>query len=75
MLTIRIHNDSTGSETDRYGGTGNYNIVVDANGREICKAYIMGHRRKDGWIKLVKKFLKVAEDTEYCCGEKDRGAK
>ena len=49
MLTIKIHNDSTGTQE-----SANYEYNVYINGRVIEHGEIKGHNRNDGWRKLVQ---------------------
>ena len=48
MLIILIHNDGTGTPL-----LANYTYEVRINERTISRGEIKGHRRRDGWRKLV----------------------
>lgn len=56
MLLLLIHNDGTGKD-----GLANYDIEVRINAVIISTLRVEGHKRSDGWVKLVKKIVKEAE--------------
>lgn len=49
MLTLRIHNDGTGTRENS-----NYRYFVFVNGIEIDRGEIDGHNRDDGWASLIR---------------------
>ena len=53
MLIIKIQNDSTGTVE-----VGNYRYQVMVNDTVIELGDIKGHKRKEGWQKLVAMMLK-----------------
>jgi len=53
VLIIKIQNDSTGTEE-----VGNYKYLVMVNDVVIELGDIKGHKRKEGWQKLVAMMLK-----------------
>jgi len=48
MLTVKIHNDGTGSEE-----IGNYDVTVDINGKIVWRGRVEGFERISGWWNLV----------------------
>ena len=52
MLTIQIHNDGTGTQE-----FGNYRYRVMVNSTVIESGDVKGHRRGQGWQKLVALML------------------
>lgn len=56
MLTLQILNDTTGDND-----TANYTYRVMVNTREVASGRVRGHRRADGWWKLIRL---VVEDGE-----------
>ena len=59
MLIIKIVNDGTGDIV-----TGNYRYQVMINDTSIESGDIKGHKRKDGWQKLVAMMLKESVDMK-----------
>ena len=57
MLTIKICNDGTGNKE-----IGNYKYEVQVNYKTIEEGTIEGHKRKEGWRKLVK--LLIGDENE-----------
>jgi hypothetical protein len=57
MLRILIHNDLSGTEE-----SANYDVDVLVNAKLIATHRVEGHNRKDGWVKLLKQLVKVAEE-------------
>jgi hypothetical protein len=58
MLIITLHN----KETDERGYS-NYDYKVYINRSLIASGQVIGHKRTDGWQKLVKLMLK--QDRSY----------
>lgn len=56
MLTIYIHNDSTGTNDKA-----NYDYIVYINNHEIDRGRITGHNRDDGYKELLKMIVKNDE--------------
>lgn len=71
MLTIRIHNEGTTPD-----GIADYTFRVDVNGREIDRGVVSGHRRSDGWARLLALLVEQHEPsgirhTVPCDSEED----
>ena len=56
MLIVTFHNDSTGTVE-----TGNYNVEVHVNQTLLWDGRIEGHKRKEGWQKLVQLLADMVE--------------
>jgi len=56
MLTLKIHNDSTGDEI-----TGNYNYSVFVNYEKIAEGRVENHNRLSGWEGLIRQLAKELE--------------
>lgn len=54
MLIVMFHRVTTVPD-DEPGSE--YNVYVQVNDRRIALGRVHGHRRSDGWRKLVQKFL------------------
>jgi hypothetical protein len=52
MLTLKIHNDGTGTHT-----IGNYDVSVMVNHKEIWCGRVEGHQRQLSWQDLVEQVL------------------
>ena len=64
VLILKIQNDGTGTEA-----VGNYNcevlVTVSSTKLEsLARARVTGHRRKDGWRKLVRAVVRESVDIE-----------
>lgn len=59
MLTIRVHNDDTGTEE-----SANYNVRVSVNGKPIWQGRVTGHDRKEGWPELLRQIATAAEESK-----------
>ena len=67
MLTIKIVNDGTGTNTDA-----NYRYQVLVNDTVIESGEVKGHDRRKGWQNLVEMLVKQSEIEQikrYWCGE------
>ena len=67
MLTIKIVNDGTGTNTDA-----NYRYQVLVNDTVIESGEVKGHDRRKGWQNLVEMLVKQSEIEQIkrdWCGE------
>jgi len=58
MLTLQICNDRTGTKE-----SGNYDIVVRVNFKELARAKIHGYTREYGWLPLLRWAVNVLEES------------
>jgi len=55
MLTLYIRNLKT------LKGIADYEYIVMVNAEKIAEGNVKGHRRKDGWVPLVKRIVEQEE--------------
>jgi hypothetical protein len=59
VLTVRLHNDGTGSNA-----SANYDATVRVNDKLIWQGRVEGHDRDSGWPTLLRQLADAAEKAE-----------